>query len=698
METEKLLSILEQYDLKSSGAYQQQAFSRNIGLLNQDDQERLSQARVAIPGMGGVGGVHLITLVRSGVGKFHLADYDVFEPVNVNRQYGARIPDFGKPKLEAMMREALRINPFVEIRMFSDGLSPENMDDFLNGVDVVLDGLDFFNFDVRRLLFNRAREKGVYVITAAPLGFSSAMLIFSPHEGMSFDEYFHVYEDMPDEEKYLAFGMGLAPRGTHIKYMDLSKVDLESKGGPSLNIACQLCSAMAATEAVRILLNRKGLKPVPYYHQFDPYAQKYRQGYLFMGNRNPVQRMKMAYVKRFLLKKPNGALPRIPDPPVTDIPSEGIPEDAVHYILRAGIQGPSGDNAQPWKFSWDGNNISVHLHPESDLSFFNVRQIASTISCGAVLENMRIASTAFGLESDVSYTGRREDPHLMASMELRYTGRDKDPLHQEIWKRCTNRKIYDRKPIPQKVFESLFSQIPAQSGVALHLLSERADLKSLAKIIYKVDRIRTEHRPLHEHLVSMIRFDDKEALEKRDGFPLKNLEAGMAGDMFLKLTRPWQVMNVMNRVGLGRMVALHSSQAILGSSCAALLTVPGMEKEDFLRGGQALERIWLTLTQHGISVQPMTAITLFWLRWQLEGPESFMDKHQHLLNSVWGEYQGLFPGVDFSKEGHVMLFRMGYAKEIKHRTYRKELDSFLILAPDDKDSRVQGFEDSRAKN
>ncbi|MDY6973090.1 MAG: ThiF family adenylyltransferase, partial [Thermodesulfobacteriota bacterium] len=222
MKRDSLTAKLESLGLPDKKTYMDEAFSRNIGLLTQDEQQRLGEARVAVPGMGGVGGVHLITLVRTGVGKFNISDFDTYEAANVNRQFGARIPDFGRPKLEVMTEHALSINPHLEIQGFPEGITRENIDDFLEGVEVVIDGLDFFNFDVRRLLFNEARRKGVYVITAGPMGFSSAMLIFSPHKGMGFDEYFNVTEGMAPSDKYLFFGLGLAPRPTHLKYMDLS--------------------------------------------------------------------------------------------------------------------------------------------------------------------------------------------------------------------------------------------------------------------------------------------------------------------------------------------------------------------------------------------------------------------------------------------------------------------------------------------
>ena len=76
-------------------------------------------------------------------------------------------------------------------------------------------------------------------------------------------------------------------------------------------------------------------------------------------------------------------------------------------------------------------------------------------------------------------------------------------------------------------------------------------------------------------------------------------------------------------------------------------------------------------------MQPMAAVTLFWLRWQLEGEDGFSKRHRKLLRGVWEEYRALFPEVDFSREAHVILFRFGYAEGIRCRTLRKDVDSFL---------------------
>ncbi len=677
MNEKELIEKLKTLGIHTEEAYFSEAFNRNIGLLTKEEQKRVANATIALPGMGGVGGLHLITLVRTGFTRFHLADFDVFEPVNVNRQFGASVPAFGKPKLEVMKKIALKINPFLEIREFPEGITEENLDDFLENVDIVIDGLDYFSFDMRRILFTRAQEKGAYVITAGPMGFSSAMLIFSPYRGMTFDEYFNIVENMPEEEKHLAYGLGLSPRPTHIRYMDLSKVDLSKKAGPSSAIACQLCAGMACAEALKIVVGRGKVKPVPHYFQFDPYLLKFRKGELYMGNRNPLQRLKMKAVKILLRRRKNVMEETIPVASAVKVKDKKIPSEIMQFLIRSGIQAPSGDNCQPWYFSYNGDTINLFLDRNADTSFFNVHQIASTISCGAVIENIRVAATRFGLATAISYLPDPCDKDLMASLKLFPVDTEADPLFDAIWKRHTNRKFYKKRHFPNFIFRELETTLTGFEGVKLSLITDRKKLKSLAKLIYRVDRIRTEHRPLHEHLVQMIRFTKKEATEKRYGFPIQNLEAGLAGNIFLWLTRPWWVMNLVNKMGLGRMVALHSYQAMVKCSAAGLLTVPEMDRTNFLEGGQALERIWLTLTRYGLAMQPMTAITLFWLRWQMDGEADFLPAHRRLLREVWQDYRKLFPDVDFSKEGHVMLFRMGYAPPITHRTYRKSVQNFL---------------------
>jgi len=671
---DKYLKKLREYGIFSQKEYHAEAFSRNIGLLSPSEQEALAKAKIAIPGMGGVGGAHLITMVRTGIARFNIADFDIYEPANVNRQFGARVPEFGRPKLEVMKEHALSINPFLEIKEFPEGICEENIDAFLEGVSLVLDSLDFFAFDTRRQLFNRAREKGIHVITAGPLGFGSAMLIFAPDKGMGFDEYFNIVEDMKPEDQHLAFAMGLAPKALQFKYMDTSTVSFKSRKGPSLNIACQLCTGMAGTEAVRIILARGGVKPVPYYYQFDPYLRKYCTKKLNMGNKHPWQQIKAALVKRMLNRNtPIG--PEEPERPRPQMQNGNIPEDIIDYIIKAGIQAPSGDNAQPWRFAKSENRIDLYLDRAADDSFFNVNQMASVISCGAVIENMKVAATRFGLTADLCYG----QDGKTAQLDLSQTDTiEQDTLASYIWKRQTNRKLFDTQKVSQALLDELRNSIRGIPGADIHFITDRLQLKKLARLVGKADRIRGERQDLHEHLCKMIRFSLDETLKKRDGFYIKNLEAGMHGEAFLRTTRSWPVMNVANKLGFGKIIAKTDYDAITNSSGAGLVVTQGFQEENFLNGGRALERVWLTLTRYGFELQPMTAITLFFLRKQLEGDTAFDWRHRDLLNDIRVEYESIFSCCNFKQEGQVMLFRFGKAPNIKYQTLRKQLSDLLI--------------------
>lgn len=660
-------------------SYLEEAFDRNIGFLTFGEQERLHNATVAIPGLGGAGGVHVATMARLGVGRFHLADFDRFEPVNINRQYGARVGTFGRRKSSVMAEEARAINPFVELKLFDEGVTEENLDDFLDGVDLVIDGMDFFNLEMRRRIFKRAWEKHIHVVTAGPMGFGSAFMVFAPDQGMTFDRYFDLNDDMSMDEKLIAFFVGLAPKAAQRHYTVPGSINMAERRGPSLGAGCQMCASVAAAEAVRILLGKPGLRPAPYYFQFDPFTRRFIQGRLWFGNRGPLQR-----IKRRMLKSRLGvdsSYLQEPRPKRADVaPSaEGMMTEQMHAVLmQAAIRAPSGDNCQPWRYIHRGDTVHLLVDASVDRSFFNVSQIASYISCGAAAENMVLAASRYAKRARVEIVGRDDDPQV--TIEMSDEKVSEDPLQRFVWERHTNRTLYDRSPLDPGHRLKIESVTDAFPGAELLLFSEPDQIEAVGRLVARIDRIRAEHRGLHKHLMRMIRFTTKEALEKRDGFSLKNLEAGKAGEWFLRFTRPWPVMSALNRIGMGKMVSGISYQGIRSSSAVGLLKVPTWQPADMITGGRALERIWLTVASLGLAFQPMTAATLFWLRWQMGGADDYSLAHQKLLTEVWPQYRRLFD-VQSESEGHVMLFRIGRGRPVSCRTLRKPVASFRLPVP-----------------
>lgn len=275
------------------------AFSRNIGWLTQAEQNRLRNARIAIAGMGGVGGIHLVTLARLGVGKFNIADFDTFDQVNFNRQAGASMRTLGLEKVNVMAEQARDINPELDIRVFPEGVNEQNLDDFLSGVDVYVDGLDFFVFEAREAMYRACERLRVPAVIAAPLGMGTAVVNILPGQ-MSFEDFFCL-NGVSDEEKALRFLLGLSPAMLQRGYLvDRSTVDLAARRGPSTVMACQLCAGAAATEALKILLRRGKILAAPHGYQFDAYRNKLTHTWRPWGNSNPLQRLGLAIARRQL--------------------------------------------------------------------------------------------------------------------------------------------------------------------------------------------------------------------------------------------------------------------------------------------------------------------------------------------------------------------------------------------------------------
>jgi molybdopterin/thiamine biosynthesis adenylyltransferase len=275
------------------------AYSRNIGWVTLAEQHKLRHARIAIAGLGGVGGAHLLTLARLGISQFNIADFDEFSVHNINRQAGAFVSSFDQPKIDTVARMAQDINPEIKLGLFSQGVTPDNVDEFLKDVDVYVDGLDFFALPARRMVFAKCREKGIPALTAAPLGMGVAFLYFSPH-GMSFEDYFKVEGHAP-QEQYARFIAGLSPAMLNRDYLVAPEaVNFQEKRGPSTIMACDLCAGFMGTSVLKVLLGRGTIKAAPWGLHFDAYHQKLKTTWRPFGNSNPWQQLLLKFIRPVL--------------------------------------------------------------------------------------------------------------------------------------------------------------------------------------------------------------------------------------------------------------------------------------------------------------------------------------------------------------------------------------------------------------
>jgi hypothetical protein len=206
-----------------------------------------------------------------GIGKFHLADNDVFDWVDLNR---LPMSSLGRGKVEMAGELALDINPEVELSRFPDGVGESNLDAFLKDVDVYVDGLGFFAMDTRERVFAGCAERGIPAILAVPLGWGTALLVFAPG-GYSFEEYFQM-SDESHLEKMRRFLVGLSPTAMELQAMvEPGRLDFINERWPFTWVGVHLSVGMVTMTVVKLLLGRGEVQLAPWSMHCDTYSNRY---------------------------------------------------------------------------------------------------------------------------------------------------------------------------------------------------------------------------------------------------------------------------------------------------------------------------------------------------------------------------------------------------------------------------------------
>ena len=188
------LSYAQQAELAQSGELSQRriqllaleqgivpkCYARNQKRLSSADQIKLLQTRVAIVGLGGLGGTVTEILARIGIGQLRLIDGDRFDESNLNRQLLSSIELLGRPKAEAAVRRVQAINPAVEAEPVVEFMVNDNAVQCLTGTAIAVDCLDSI---VSRFVLERAcHQLKIPLVSAAIAGTSGQATVIYPED------------------------------------------------------------------------------------------------------------------------------------------------------------------------------------------------------------------------------------------------------------------------------------------------------------------------------------------------------------------------------------------------------------------------------------------------------------------------------------------------------------------------------------
>jgi nitroreductase len=332
-------------------------------------------------------------------------------------------------------------------------------------------------------------------------------------------------------------------------------------------------------------------------------------------------------------------------------------DDAIRKaIMRAAVYSPSGENCQPWRFEVQADRIRIFNLPDRDRSLYNFRQLGSYVAHGALAENLVLTLTEAGYSAEVEPFPDAGNPELTAQIRFTKTQPKRDPLVDVMGDRATNRKPYLQAPFAGSE-RSAIEACTFGRAASVVFLEDKIKREAVAKAMTVGDRLLFENRAIHDFLFSHINWTLRKERKERRGFYIKTLELPLPVELVFRLVRYWGVLRILNAIGFSKMAAQGNTSLYLASSAFGAVVANGNGPADFFEGGRVMQRVWLTATSLGLSIQPVTA-PLFFIQRILAGEPGFTKPQEDLVRDAFGTISNAFGLGDRTM---TMLFRIGCA-------------------------------------
>ncbi len=636
--------------------------NRNHYKISPREQKLLETKKVGLIGLSVGQSVAVTMAMERGFGELRIADFDELELTNLNR-IRTGIHNLGLSKVISVAREIMEIDPYLNLKCFTDGITDENIDDFMTGggkLDLLIDECD--GLDIKVICRSKAREMKIPVVMEAS------------DRGMVDVERFDLQPDRPllhgligdlnveklktletneDKMPYMLDIVGLDTISTRAK-ASMLEIGETISTWPQLASAVTLGGGITADVVRRIFLN-----------EFTDSGRYYMDVESIIGNKpkNGLQKDK-------LNGKPEKESPDF-GPDISENGAIAIPADAIDHIAKAACHAPSGGNLQPWR--WTHKSGVMQLYHDTDLSssFLDENFIASYLALGASIENAALAAKLKGFEPEINTFPNQSEARVIAKVDFK-SGYEISPndklLGEHLFERETNRNIEHSAPLLEEHCDFL-RDLAAQNGSELLLIKDDAPKRELGELIAFAERFRILHPIGHKNFIEEMRWTAEEAESTRDGIDIETCALKVDELAGFKLARHPEVIEKLKNWGGGTAFEKLSRKSTSHASALGIITRENFGKAEFLNAGRDMERVWIGANAKGIAFQPQSPLTLILQRL---GEQSGLNKEQAAeLEIAQNRLNALLNPLTSKKP--IFIFRLFYKQKAVKKSFRREL-------------------------
>ncbi|AZZ83424.1 molybdopterin biosynthesis protein [Gordonia alkanivorans] len=592
---------------------------RNRHKLTAADLDAAAKLRIGVVGLS-VGHAIALTLTLEGLaGELRLADFDDLELTNMNR-IPATLLDIETNKAVVASRRLSEIDPYLTTSVFSDGITAENIDEFLDGLDLVVEECD--SFDVKVLVRHRCRELGIPVLMETSDGGTLDVERFDLEPDRPL---FHgLAGDLRIEDLVGLDRAHLTPLA--VKVLEPARVTAPMAAsaielGHSVTAWPQLAGDVllgGATVAAAVRRLVQG-RPLPSGRvRFD------RDAWLD-GLTDPLDRA-----------HDNAGTA---DESTDQLPVEEMSD--LELITYAASRAPSAGNQQPWQIIADDDSVTIVLD-RSRTSTLDIEHRASAVAVGAALHNARVAAASRGVLDDLEVVA--DDRTILGRVRLKGLGAGVHAPEYErelrtLLARGTRRGPGNGSPLDDDDLIRL-ADVADTEITRLVPLTDRARITTFASIADRSDRVRFLTPELHREMFAELTADPADGA----GIDIASLDLPPAMAGMLDVLRRADVMSLLDEWGGGAALGADAAARVTSASGILLLVQRGRTPADYLRAGLVVEQLWAAAEQLGYAVHPVTPAFLYAL--DDATARSLSSNHGDVLAGLRREMDELCPVAD----------------------------------------------------
>lgn len=645
---------------------------RNNFKITPVEQKTLGEKIVGIVGLSVGQSIALAMTLERGYGEIRLADFDTLELSNLNR-LKAGVTSLGLEKVIIAAREIAEIDPYLEVKVYREGITAENVDEFiLDGgkLDLLIDECD--SLDIKVLLREKAKkhklavmmdtsDKGMLDVERFDLE-PDRELFHGLLKGVDLDSLKHLSNT--EKVSIVLKITGLDTLSARMK-VSLLEIGQTITSWPQLASGVFLGGASVAHAARKFLLG-DDLKSGRYYVDFDNLFK------LRDSEEIEIESPVFPSLSDFQYTIPSGVLQS----------AYQISRSELEILIDKANWAPSGGNIQPWVWVFDKKGVLHLFHDKvrSD-SMLDYKGTGSLIAFGAALENLRLQAGKMGIDIEIIYQIKEFDSDCIAS--VRFLTKQPKPLKIKFSElvdgidlRCTNRKNKKRYLLSQEEINSLL-EVSHENNVFLEWTDQEDDLEELAKIVGGMDRLRFFHDQGLVDFINEVRWTEREAIDKKDGIDIATLELSGTEKAAMGLLRDPRTIKFFRKYLMGYGLTKISKDTITSASGIFLLKTKDYSPISILNVGVVLQRLWIKANMMGLSVQPVSAMLFIFHRILNEKETGFTEIEEKEILELKNSFTNIFNRRKEQKE--IFMFRINKADEPSVKSYRRDISDTLII-------------------